>query len=92
MVGMKKNLYIRYIILIFAVATIATAMGKSPRLAPSYAWTTLPPLGLHQEATIDTLLYNYYQKSVPSEVSPAYATTGNLGAEGMNMIFLSASP
>ncbi|MDE7026072.1 MAG: putative porin, partial [Paramuribaculum sp.] len=89
---MKKNLYIRYIILIFAVATIATAMGKSPRLAPSYAWTTLPPLGLHQEATIDTLLYNYYQKSVPSEVSPAYATTGNLGAEGMNMIFFEREP
>lgn len=53
----------------------------------SYAWKILPPLGLHQPASIDTLVLNYYQKSVPSEVTPAYATTGNLGAEGKTMLF-----
>ena len=45
-----------------------------------------------KKLSIDTLSYNYYQKSVPSEVSPAYATTGNLGAEGMNMIFFEREP
>lgn len=55
--------------------------------ALSYAWQVLPPLGLREPSTIDTLLYNYYQKSVPSEVTPAYATTGNLGSEGQSMIF-----
>lgn len=53
----------------------------------SYAWTVIEPLGLRQQSTIDTLLYNYYHKSVPSGISPAYATTGNLGASGVNMIY-----
>ncbi len=47
----------------------------------------LPPLGLHEPATIDTLLYNYYLKSVPSDVSLAWASTGNLGSQGLNMIY-----
>lgn len=53
----------------------------------SFAWKVVSPLGLHEPATIDTTLYNYYQKSIPSEVTPAYATTGNLGAEGQTMLF-----
>ena len=28
----------------------------------SYAWTVIEPLGLRQQSTIDTLLYNYYHK------------------------------
>ncbi len=55
--------------------------------ALSYAWKVISPLGLHEPSTIDTLLYNYYQKSIPSEVTPAYATTGNLGSEGQTMLF-----
>lgn len=47
----------------------------------------LPPLGLHEPATIDTLLYNYYIQSVPSDVSLAWASTGNLGSQGLNMIY-----
>lgn len=65
----------------------AAAFGKSPEIAPSYAWKMLPPLGLHEPATIDTLLYNYYLKSVPSDVSLAWASTGNLGSQGLNMIY-----
>lgn len=53
----------------------------------SFAWKVISPLGLHEPATIDTTLYNYYQKSIPSDVTPAYATTGNLGAEGQTMSF-----
>lgn len=89
---MKRISFIRHIVLFALMLCAASALAKAPKLAPSYAWTTLPPLGLHQEATIDTLLYNYYQKSVPSEVSAAYATTGNLGAEGMNMLFFEREP
>jgi len=51
------------------------------------AWTLIEPLGLHRPATIDTLRYNYQQQAVPSILSAAYATTGNLGAPGRNEIF-----
>ena len=61
--------------------------GSKIVVAPSYAWKLLSPLGLREEATIDTLFQNYSQEFVPSFVSPAYATTGNYGNEGMNMIF-----
>jgi len=60
---------------------------KKVQLAPSYAWTILQPLGLRVESTIDTLPDNYGQRFVPSSVSPAYVTTGNYGAEGINMIW-----
>lgn len=53
----------------------------------SYSWKILSPLGLRETVPMDTLPFNYYQNAVPSMVSAAYATTGNLGAEGMNMIF-----
>ncbi len=62
------------------------------KLAPSFAWKVLPPLGLHEESSIDTLLIDYCRQSVPSAVSDAWATTGNLGAEGMNMIFYQRAP
>lgn len=58
----------------------------------SYCWKILPPLGLRELAPMDTLPYNYYLRSIPSFVSPAWATTGNLGAEGMNMIFEDRAP
>lgn len=61
--------------------------AKKPVVAPSYAWKLLPPLGLREESTIDTLLLNYCRNSIPSMVSDAWVTTGNLGAEGLNMIY-----
>lgn len=64
-----------------------TATRRGPAIAPSYAWRMLAPLGLREPATIDTLFEDYSRRSVPSEVSDAWATTGNLGAEGLNMIF-----
>ncbi len=69
------------------LAVVLPSFAKSPEIAPSYAWKMLPPLGLHEPATIDTLLCNYYLKSVPSDVSLAWASTGNLGSQGINMIF-----
>lgn len=66
---------------------------KKPRTdLHSSAWTLIYPLGLHRTSTIDTLLYNYQRQAVPALVSDAYATTGNLGAEGMNMIFFQRAP
>ena len=75
-----------------ALACVPALWCAKPVIAPSYAWKMLPPLGLHETATIDTALYNYYQQAVPSEISEAYATTGNLGTEGMNMIYFERKP
>ncbi|MCM1518444.1 MAG: putative porin [Pseudoflavonifractor sp.] len=85
---MKRKLPITILVAASAVAL----WGAKPVIAPSYAWKMLPPLGLHEPATIDTTLYNYYLKSVPSAISEAYATTGNLGTEGMNMIYFDRKP
>ena len=78
--------------LILPIALIATlvqvAPAKKTEIPPASAWTASSPLGLCIESPIDTLFENYAQKSVPSMVSDAWATTGNLGAEGSNMIWL----
>ena len=65
---------------------------KKQVIAPSYAWRVIEPLGLREPTTIDTLPDNYGQQSVPSMKSDAWATTGNLGAEGINMIFSQRRP
>ena len=76
---------------VLAVATFVVGSlqvnAKQPKLAPSYAWTMLEPLCLRQPATIDTMYQNYSLESVPSAVSAAYATTGNMCAPGRNMIY-----
>ena len=56
------------------------------------AWTLISPLGLHRKADFDTVAYNYQRQAVPSLVSEAYATTGNLGCAGMNEIFVEREP
>lgn len=89
---MKYISILKRILSALLLAGAVASNAKAPQLAPSYAWTILPPLGLHEPATIDTLFCNYAQQSVPSEVSMAYATTGNLGGEGMNMLFFDRKP
>lgn len=66
----------------------AASEGKDSTVVrnPS-VWTLIQPLGLHKQADFDTLPYNYQRQAIPSMVSDAYATTGNLGAEGENEIF-----
>lgn len=61
---------------------------KHVQLGPSYAWRLIEPLGLHEETDIDTTMLNYYRQSIPSLVSDAWTTTGNLGAEGINSIWM----
>lgn len=70
----------------------ATTKSNMPSGLTSRAWTLLEPLGVHEPSTIDTLLYNYAQQSVPTEQSIAYATTGNLGASGLDMIYFDREP
>ena len=69
------------------VAGLCVAQKKGQQLEPSYAWKIIEPLGLHEEASIDTLPINYGQRSVPSMASLAWATTGNYGAQGIDMIW-----
>ena len=66
--------------------------GRKTVIAPSFAWKLLAPLGLREESTIDTLFVDYSRRSIPSEVSDAWATTGNYGAQGLNMIFDHRAP
>jgi hypothetical protein len=74
------------------LAASVTLIAKKPTIEPSYAWSVLEPLGLREPASIDTLEYNYYRNAIPSAASDSWATTGNLGAEGINMIFSERQP
>lgn len=53
------------------------------------AWTLTFPLGDHIESTLDTLTYNFQRTTIPTMVSDAYASTGTIGAEGINLLYLS---
>ncbi len=75
-----------------ALMAVLAAGAKDPVLAPSYAWKLIEPLGLRKPTTIDTIYLNYARESVPTEVSDAWATTGNLGSEGMNLIYMDRQP
>ncbi|MDE5649690.1 MAG: hypothetical protein K2I35_01565 [Duncaniella sp.] len=66
--------------------------AAEPEVAPSYAWRMLQPLGLREEAPMDTALYNYFQGAIPSAYSPAFATTGNQASVGKNMIYMQQEP
>lgn len=61
--------------------------AKEDTIREGSAWTLTFPLGDHIESSIDTLTYNYQRYSIPALQSDAYVTTGNLGSEGINMIF-----
>lgn len=60
--------------------------------AEPYAWKILPPLGLREPSTIDTLYVNYAQRFVPSLVADAYGTTGNFGAPGRTLLYFEREP
>lgn len=64
-----------------------TSQPEEKKVRCTTAWTLVQPLGLHKEAVVDTLPYNYQKQAIPSMISSAYATTGNLGAEGQTQIF-----
>lgn len=51
------------------------------------AWTLTYPLGFHLPADVDTAQYNYQRRSIPYMATDAWATTGNLGAPGTNLLW-----
>ncbi len=51
------------------------------------AWTLTYPLGFHIPAEVDTAQYNYQRRSIPTMASDAWATTGNLGSPGLNLLW-----
>ena len=51
------------------------------------AWRLTYPLGFHVPAEIDTAQYNYQRRSIPTLASDAWATTGNLGSPGQNLLW-----
>ena len=61
--------------------------AKADTIKEGSAWTLTFPLADHIESKIDTATYNYQRYSIPALQSDAYVTTGNLGAEGINMIY-----
>ena len=75
-----------------ATATVLAAPADSTIVQQSSAWRILDPLGTRIEATVDTLHTNYAQEFVPSEVSDAYACTGNYAAEGYNLLYFDHDP
>lgn len=65
----------------------AHAHQDEEQYKPGSAWTLTTPLGLHVADDIDTLTYNYQRRNLPALQSDAVATTGNLGAESLDMLF-----
>ncbi len=61
--------------------------NKSDSIREGSAWTLTFPLGNHVESTLDTLTYNYQRRFISTMVSDAYATTGTIGAEGINLLY-----
>lgn len=96
---MRLFIYILFIASVFSLTASAqnpaqptSKASSKTKLVETTAWEAIEPLGLHQKVDVDTLEDNYYQRSIPSAISPAYACTGNLGAEGKNMIFMQQRP
>ena len=58
------------------LCAVLVAQGKKTVLEPSFAWKAVPPLGLREPATIDTVYQNYSLEFIPQEVSYAYAVRG----------------
>lgn len=89
---MKRLIGIAASLLILFPTLAKADENETEEESSSYAWTILQPLGLHEPATIDTAMYNYFRPFVASQQSIAYASTGNLGAEGLNMILFDRKP
>lgn len=71
---------------------VKEAAAKTDTIKDGSAWTLTFPLGNHVESVIDTMTYNYQRWSIPTMVSDAWATTGNFGSEGINMIYFNRRP
>lgn len=83
---------------VYAQSNQGSSSGQSKRKPADIpdiittAWEATEPMGLREWVPVDTLEDNYYLRSVASAVSDAYATTGNLGGAGKNMLFMQQRP
>lgn len=88
-----------------AIAALVTAAGASAQMQEAgesqskveieqkiSSWRLVSPLGIREQADVDTNFLNYAQRSVPSARSLAFATTGNLGAPGYNLVYFDRKP
>ncbi len=85
---MVRNRFQFFIYPAMILCAVLIAQGKKTVLEPSFAWKAVPPLGLREPATIDTVYQNYSLEFIPQEVSYAYAATGNYCGSGRNMLFM----
>lgn len=84
---LRKNTLKYTILLLLATTVLAVQAEKGQKIEPSYAWTIDETLGDRTETEIDTSFVNYHLIAVPTSLSTAWATTGNLGAAGQDQIF-----
>lgn len=86
---MERKFYIRISLLLIALISWGanTSAKKKFTFGPSYAWSITEPLCERFPSTIDTLQLNYHRQALAWMPSIAWNCTGNLGAEGINMIF-----
>lgn len=84
---MSRHVLFILLALCLSIPVTPAQQADSVAVRKPSAWHLSGPLGQHEKADFDTLPYNYHRQAVPSFVSDAYATTGNLGAEGQNQIF-----
>lgn len=75
------------IIITVTIAATSTFAAKKPKIAPSYAWTTSLPLGDMTPADMDTAYTDYSLRFIPSQITDAWATTGNMGGPGRDMVW-----
>lgn len=72
-----------------AAASDMDTRSETQPVRKAQTWSLSYPLGTRFESTMDTLMLNYQRQAIPSLVSDAYATTGNLGAEGQTQLYFS---
>lgn len=72
---------------VFAQQSTSTDSGDKTTYPPGTAWVLSGPLGLHEESSVDTVLYNYQRQFVAALTSDAWASTGQFTGPGINMIY-----
>lgn len=87
-----KRILILSILCLLTCTLTASAQVRREVIPPPVAWDILPPLGLHEPSTVDTVFLNYSRRSVPVDQHLVYASTGNLGSPGINMDYMAQNP
>ena len=65
-----------------------TEKREKPVEPRTHAWRADEPLGLRHAAEVDTVFEDFHYSRVATSPSIAWATTGNYGAPGVEMVFM----